>query len=60
MTFGKAQLPNKAKEVDGFSEGNLALYLAVGGHGYRLVGKIWLAFSCPNDSCAVLKSLAQL
>lgn len=26
MTFGKAQLPNKAKEVDGFSEGNLALY----------------------------------
>lgn len=26
MTFGKAQLPNKPKEVDGFSEGNLALY----------------------------------
>lgn len=41
--FGKAQLPKKtSEEVDDFSEGNLALYLAVGGHRHRLGCKIEL------------------
>lgn len=60
MTFGKTQLPSKAKEVDGFLEGSLVQYLVVGVHRYRLVCKIWPSFSCPSDSCAILKSLPQL